>query len=105
MNVQSEADCSEVDGFTTYRALACQLRHRFLSDPHVCPIIGVDGFRRLVFDLLETFKPAVAAAQAAEQSVGERDLHGDQPTHATEPGERVRRSTSTFEVCALGLPR
>lgn len=44
MTAQSEADCLESVGVTTYRALACQLRHRFLSDPHQCPIIGVDGF-------------------------------------------------------------
>ncbi|MGD0055647.1 MAG: hypothetical protein ABSC34_09470 [Acidimicrobiales bacterium] len=43
MTAQSEVDCTETVGVTTYRALACQLRHRFLSDPHVCPIIGVDG--------------------------------------------------------------
>ena len=34
------------------------------------------AFGGLVFDLLEPFEPVLAAAQAAEQRVGERDLHG-----------------------------
>ena len=39
---------------------------------------GVDGFGRLVLDLLDEFEPGPAAAEAAEQRVGERDLHEDQ---------------------------
>lgn len=44
MTTQSEVDCPHTLEVTTYRALACQLHHRFRSDRHPCPIIGVDGF-------------------------------------------------------------
>jgi cytidylate kinase len=44
LTVQSEGGCLENVGVTTYRELACHLRHQFRSDFHRCPIIGVDGF-------------------------------------------------------------
>lgn len=43
MTAQSEADCLNVVEVSTFRALACQLHHRFRSDRHQCPIIGIDG--------------------------------------------------------------
>jgi uridine kinase len=42
--VQSEGDCLDDLGVTTFRELACHLRHQFRSDFHTCPIIGIDGF-------------------------------------------------------------
>ena len=55
---------------------------------------GVDGFGRLVLDLLDEFEPGPAAAEAAEQRVGERDLHEDQSRRS--PRRR------TMEGCGSG---
>jgi para-aminobenzoate synthetase len=44
LTVQSEGDCLDDLGVTTFRELACHLRHQFRSDSHRCPIIGIDGF-------------------------------------------------------------
>jgi dephospho-CoA kinase len=44
LTVPIDVDCFEDVGLTSYRELACHLRHQFRSDLHECPIIGIDGF-------------------------------------------------------------
>jgi uridine kinase len=44
MTTQSEADCREDVIVSTFRSLACELRHRFLTEHGACGVIAVDGF-------------------------------------------------------------
>jgi hypothetical protein len=44
MTAPSEADCLEEIVPTTFRALACELRHRFLAEKKMTSIVAVDGF-------------------------------------------------------------
>jgi uridine kinase len=133
MSTRLETDCREDVVSTTFRALACELRHRFLNESQATSIIAVDGFsgsgksyfaRRLAEELdagmvnTDDFVPGweglVASIDLLEEWILQPLRHGQSATwqrydwdlmHTTEWVDLAPTSVLIVEGCGVGCQR